>query len=226
MPDDTTNGTGIKNHCYRNDCGIGNLPNEGASGAEDCSLDMISSVASAFWIRWMLVSAHHDEPLLFIARGAPRRWFQQTDQVFGIDRAPTRFGQVTFAMQVSNATGGGFVVAGSVALKPPVGAKMGALPTVAVHIRSPVAQTPVTGVAVVGARATLSAWHASNETAVFTLTPGGHAISGFTAKVSQLKTDDSSEPSAITAIVHGGGGGVEFDGIGGLSGGGGCSRLL
>ena len=51
MPGDSTDGTGIKNRRYRNDCGVGNLPNEGTSGEEDCSLDMISSVASAYWIR-------------------------------------------------------------------------------------------------------------------------------------------------------------------------------
>eukprot|EP01043_Picozoa_sp_COSAG02_P016384 COSAG02_NODE_718_length_18064_cov_5.507932_13_plen_475_part_00 len=174
MPGDDTNGTGIKNYRYRNDCGVGNLPNEGASGAEDCSLDMISSVASSYWVRWMLVSAHQDEPVLFIARGAPRRWFQQTKQSFGIDRAPTRFGQVSFLMCVKNTTNGnGFSVHGSVLLRPIGTTNMDVKQlTVTVHIRSPAIGTPITRVTVIGSGATLSTWHASNETAWFALNSG------------------------------------------------------
>jgi hypothetical protein len=179
-PGDTTNGTGIKDHRYRNDCGVGNLANEGASGSEDCSLDMISSVVTSYWVRWMLVSTHQDEPWLFIARGAPRRWFQQTTEVFGIERAPTRFGQVSFTMRVANTTTrGGFVVAGSVCLQQPSagGRKTASPPIVAVHIRSPAAHTPITRVVVVGGGATLRAWHAANETAWFTFAPGRAAAS-------------------------------------------------
>ena len=38
---------------YRNDCGV---------GGEDCSLCMVSSVASSYWVRWMLVTADGDQP--------------------------------------------------------------------------------------------------------------------------------------------------------------------
>eukprot|EP01051_Picozoa_sp_SAG22_P000864 SAG22_NODE_28_length_28728_cov_19.603619_7_plen_1070_part_00 len=187
-PGDTTNGTGIKNSRYRNDCGVGNLANEGASGSEDCSLDMISSVVTSYWVRWMLVSVHQDEPWLFIARGAPRRWYQQTTQAFGIERAPTRFGRVSFTIRVVNTTTTDSVVmvAGSVLVEPPLlagGRKAAAVahpPRVAVHIRSRSAQTPITRVAVVGGGATLSAWHVANETAWFALSPG-RASFNFTA---------------------------------------------
>jgi hypothetical protein len=82
-------GTGIVDNRYRNDCSVGE---KGGSSAELCSLDMISTVASAYWVRWMLVSAHQDADTLYIARGAPRRWFKQINQPFEIERAPTRFG--------------------------------------------------------------------------------------------------------------------------------------
>ena len=179
MPGDGTNGTGIKNRRYRNDCGVGNLPNEGTSGEEDCSLDMISSVASAYWIRWMLVSAHQDDDVLFVARGAPRRWWQQP-QPFGIDRAPTRFGQVSFTMAAPSRSAGDALVSGSVALRPLRTA--GRLPIVAVHIRSPSARAPIARVTVVGAGASLLAWHPGNETAWFALAPAAPVASfNFTA---------------------------------------------
>ena len=161
---DTTNGTGIKDHRYRNDCGVG--AQGGSAGAEDCSLDMISSVASAYWVRSMLVSGSQDDRIVFIGRGAPRRWFQQA-QPFGIDRAPTRFGKVSFTM---NALVDAMEVSGSVTLSPT--AAVAELPTVAVHIRSPAKGKPFTHVSVVGHGATLAAWHAANETARFKLAPG------------------------------------------------------
>ena len=50
---------------YRNDCG---------HGGEDCSLCMVSSIAPAMWIRWMYVIEDLDKDMIFLARGAPRRW--------------------------------------------------------------------------------------------------------------------------------------------------------
>ena len=47
----------------------------------------------------MLVSESADEDIVYLARGAPRRWYKQP-QPFGISQAPTRFGQVTYTMQV------------------------------------------------------------------------------------------------------------------------------
>ena len=79
------NHTGIVDHRWRNDCGV---------AGEDCSLCMVSGIASAYWVRWMLVTDDPDEDLVHIARGAPRRWYGQSAEPFGITNAPTRFGKV------------------------------------------------------------------------------------------------------------------------------------
>ena len=60
---------------------------------------MVSGVASAYWIRWMLVHAHDDQDIIYIARGAPRRWYAAGNGGWGITRAPTRFGLVSFRLQ-------------------------------------------------------------------------------------------------------------------------------
>ena len=96
---DRANRTGIKDHRWRNDCGV---------GGEYCSLCMVSSIPSAFWIRWMLVSEHPDLPSIYVGRGAPRRWYSQREP-FGIRRAPTRFGLVSFEMYVGGKNITGFV---------------------------------------------------------------------------------------------------------------------
>ena len=57
-------GPGSSPQKYRNTCGI---------GGEDCSLCMVSSVAPAYWIRWMLVGESANEDIAYLARGAPRR---------------------------------------------------------------------------------------------------------------------------------------------------------
>ena len=77
----------IVNHRWRNDCGV---------SGEDCSLCMVSGIASAYWVRWMLLSESPDTDVVFVARGAPRRWYAQTAEAFGISRAPTRFGKLTY----------------------------------------------------------------------------------------------------------------------------------
>ena len=127
----------------------------------------------------MLVSAQQDDDVLFVARGAPRRWWQQP-QPFGIDRAPTRFGQVSFTMVAPSRSAGGALISGSVALRPLRTA--GRLPIVAVHIRSPSARAPIARVDVVGVGASLLAWHPGNETAWFALAPAVPVVSfNFTA---------------------------------------------
>ena len=71
------------------DCGI---------GGEDCSLCMVSAVAPAKWIRWMLVQEDPDPPnIIRVARGAPARWINSRTP-FGISHAPTRQGQVSFSL--------------------------------------------------------------------------------------------------------------------------------
>ena len=81
----TANGTELPlSRRFRNDCGV---------DKEDCSLCTVSAVASAFWVRWMLLMADPDDDVLFVLRGAPRRWYSRAgQQPFGVDRAPTRFG--------------------------------------------------------------------------------------------------------------------------------------
>ena len=153
------NRTGIVNHRWRNDC---------EDKGEDCSLCMVSGIASAFWVRWMLVSESPDTEVVFVARGAPRRWYAQTAEPFGISQAPTRFGKLTYTMQAQL----GGTVEGSVQLeaRPGVAIKLPLLVTV--KIRSADAGTPLLGkVTVHGEGAALVAWHANNESAVVRLGP-------------------------------------------------------
>merc|ERR1711862_465742 len=64
---------------------------------EFCSLCMVSSMPPAMWIRWMLAQEHRDLAYLHLARGAPKRWYTQP-QPFGLTRAPTRFGVVSYSL--------------------------------------------------------------------------------------------------------------------------------
>ena len=128
---------------------------------------MVSSVAPAYWIRWMLVSESADEDIAYLARGAPRRWYKQP-QPFGISQAPTRFGQVTYTMQVQP----GGSVRGSVRLLVWAGAAKSSPPLVTVKIRSVDANKPLLGKVMLQDTSTeLVAWHAKNETAVIKLGP-------------------------------------------------------
>jgi hypothetical protein len=162
------NRTGIVNHRWRNDCGV---------GGEDCSLCMVSGIATSYWVRWMLLSDSPDTDVVFIARGAPRRWYAQTAEPFGLSQAPTRFGKFTFNMQ---ALPDGRVQ-GSVQLVKPPGAVFSP-PLVTVKIRSADASKPLRGTVVVhGGGATLVAWHANNETALVKLGPTALGFN-FTAK--------------------------------------------
>eukprot|EP01052_Picozoa_sp_SAG31_P018204 SAG31_NODE_1280_length_9033_cov_11.049810_3_plen_537_part_00 len=163
------NRTGIVNHRWRNDCGV---------GGEDCSLCMVSGVASAYWVRWMLLFDDPDIDKIYIARGAPRRWFAQTAERFGIADAPTRFGRVTFEMQPHNDGS----VRGSVRLQQ-VGKANVAVPLIAIKIRSAEASKPIAGnVTFEGGDkgVELVAWHAQNETAVIRL--GAALAFNFTAQ--------------------------------------------
>lgn len=148
------NGTGIVNNRWRNDCGV---------GGEDCSLCMVSGVASSYWIRWMLVSDDRDHSVVYIAKGAPRRWYNQTAEPFGIEDAPTRFGTITYMMQVQSDGS----VRGSVALAVRQGVAKADVPVVAIKIRAADKEKPLQGhVTIDGNGAEMIAWHATNETAV------------------------------------------------------------
>ena len=154
------NRTGITAQRYRNVCGV---------GGEDCSLCMVSGVASAYWIRWMLVSEDADAAMVYVARGAPRRWYQPSGSPWGIENAPTRFGRVTFALSPGER---GIVGSFSLDRRGGVDAAAMATPQVSIHLRSPqpgrappaprMIITPTQSAKLVG-------WHANNETAVFEL---------------------------------------------------------
>lgn len=145
---------------YRNDCG---------TGGEDCSLCMVSSVASSYWVRWMFLSENADQDIVYVARGAPGRWYAQPE-AFGISDAPTRFGTVSYSVQPKQPKGGG--LSGWVELQARDGAPK---PVIAVRLSSGVAGSPFACVHVGGSGATLIAWHAANETVVIQLGVAGHA---------------------------------------------------
>ena len=149
------NRTGIVNHRWRNDCGV---------SGEDCSLCMVSGIATAYWVRWMLVSEDIHAPIVHIARGAPRRWFSHSSEAFGITAAPTRFGQVTYSITTGD---GDSLVKGFVQLVEHIGVvKKGPL-FVTIKLRAADVASPLQGVVkLVGEGVKLVAWHADNETAV------------------------------------------------------------
>lgn len=165
------NRTGIVGNRYRNDCGI---------GGEDCSLCMVSGIASAYWIRWMLVSHSQDRSVIYVARGAPRRWYQTTE-TWGLARAPTLYGLVTF--EITSDAGGR--VDGYVSVVPlPNDPTNVPRPLVSVHIRPPVpsrkdAPAPKISLTPISC-AVLVAWYSANESAVFQLTSDRSAFN-FTA---------------------------------------------
>ena len=132
---------------------------------------MVSGVASAYWIRWMLVSEGADAAMVYVARGAPRRWYQPGGSPWGIENAPTRFGRVTFALSHGER---GTVVDGSFSLdrRGGVDAATMATPLVSIHLRSPQPGSPPPPPKVTippPQSANLVGWHANNETAVFKL---------------------------------------------------------
>jgi len=146
----------LHGQAWRNCCG---------PGGEDGSLCMVSAVASAMWIRWMMVQDDPDQPVIYLARGAPRRWYQQ-DEPFGISGAPTRFGSVSYSLKALS----GPQISGSVSMKSVKGSPKLQF-QVAVHIRSPDEKLVLKNVKVSGG-ATLVAMYANNETAVFSISSG------------------------------------------------------
>ena len=190
---------------YRNDCGV---------GGEDCSLcserhaaatslflfliwnlvltcpllsAVVSSVAPAFWIRWMFVSEDLDQDFVYLARVAPTRWYQQRES-FGITEAPTRFGQVNFTIQPQ--LGDRDALEASVSLRPRAGVPR---PTIAVRLSSGVAGRPFPCVSVTGAGAKLVAWHPTNETVWVRSTGEDFQLSAPCKKASKqppIKSDD------------------------------------
>jgi hypothetical protein len=155
---------------------------------------MVSGIATAYWVRWMLVTDDPDANVIHLARGAPRRWYSTspTSEPFGIQAAPTRFGTVSYSISSSAAVdrarslasagvnGNGDVsgstsclVRGSVKFTPWAGVAMAttAAPLLlTVKIRAAEGGPPLQGlVTVEGAGVQLVGWHAGNETAVMRL---------------------------------------------------------
>lgn len=133
---------------------------------------MVSSVASSYWVRWMFLSENADEDIIYIARGAPRRWYVQPE-AFGISDAPTRFGRVSYNIQQKQPKGG---LSGSIVLQARDGAPQ---PVIAVRLSTGVTGSLFACVHVAGSGATLIAWHRANETAVIRL--GAAGLANFSA---------------------------------------------
>jgi hypothetical protein len=166
---------GVDNERWRNGASLG------GDGGEDGSLCMVSAVAPSMWVRWMLLQDYQTDlftqptssagtssvsVMVYIARGAPRRWYNSTDP-FGITNGPTRVGRVTYSIHLINNT----AVGGSISLTANPGQ---VLPTTladavlfAVKVRAPRLGMVLARVDVVGGGATVVAMHTLNETVVF-----------------------------------------------------------
>ena len=57
-----------------------------------------SVMLPAIATRWQLVLERYDEDVIYLARGAPRRWFNTTTGGFSVRDAATRFGAVSVAV--------------------------------------------------------------------------------------------------------------------------------
>jgi hypothetical protein len=140
---------------------------------------VVSSIAPAYWIRWMLVSENYDESQIHLARMAPARYYQQP-HAFGFTAAPTRFGDVNFTLQ-QTAKGG---LHGTMSLRRRQGVVAGSVPVpvVTVRLSSGVVGKPFSCVQIHGGAGSgpkLLAWHPANETAWVALgqvTEGGTGV--------------------------------------------------
>ena len=176
---------GLVDNRYRNNCGV---------GGEDCSLCMVSSVASAYWIRWLYATENADEAIVYLARGAPRRWYNQTES-FGITDAPTRFGRASFTMQ-ANVTAGR-VQGSAVVSSCKQGCYADKAPLVAVRLHA-ASGVPFGCVSVSGA-AVLVAWHKGNETALVRPVYPSAGDTGTAAAADNAKT---SRTASFSFLAH------------------------
>lgn len=139
---------------------------------QDCSLCMVSSIASAYWVRWMLVTADRDASVVYVGQGAPRRWFTASDKPgrpagFAVDNAPTRLGLVSFKIELQSAPGG---LSGWVAVEPNHRRGHVTATTVAVAIRHAVKRSlSPFEIRVLSGDAKVVGWFPGNETALFRL---------------------------------------------------------
>jgi len=83
-------------------------------GIDEC-VPSIMLAASA--TRWALVLETPDDGTLWLAKGAPRRWFAPDGGGFGVAGALTRFGAVDLAVSSARAAGGGERASATVAFR-------------------------------------------------------------------------------------------------------------
>ena len=104
-------------------------------GIDEC---IPSIMLTAISTRWQLVLERYDESNLYLAKGAPRRWFDPSSGGFSITNAATRFGQIS--MNVSNtATSNGETSLAFVNVTPWAGQVYGpALDLLVIRLRSSV----------------------------------------------------------------------------------------
>ena len=186
-------GTGIYGKKYRNwECGI---------GGEDCSLCVVSAIPSSYWVRWMLAMDNPDEDMVYLARGAPRRWYAAGGEPFGIKRAPTRFGLLSYTIQGPPADPtscqqceDAMALNGSITFAPHAymtssspPSPAAAPPLISVKLRAPSRSPARCQVTVNSLRSSVTflTWHAGNETAVFQLSSNAATTFSFKAVFKQ-----------------------------------------
>ena len=60
-----------------------------------------SLILSTLITRWALIFEWKDENKIWLARGAPRRWYSKSEDGFSINNMPTRFGSFSFNTSTS-----------------------------------------------------------------------------------------------------------------------------
>lgn len=127
----------------------------------------------------MLVQEHRDLRYVHLARGAPKRWYTQSEP-FGISYAPTRFGVVSYSLRVS-----GDEVRGTIAVGGHPGGEIPHDVLYTVRLVSPKwAQGAILSqVEITAGEAKLVDLHRENSTAVFDLGPSASRFN-FTATFS------------------------------------------
>ena len=63
-------------------------------GIDQCVPSLVLATLST---HWALVFQWRGETKIWLARGAPRRWYNASEGGFAVERVPTRFGSVSFA---------------------------------------------------------------------------------------------------------------------------------
>jgi hypothetical protein len=134
-----------------------------------------SVMLPAIATRWQFVLERYDEDVLYLARGAPRRWADPAGGGYAVERAATRFGLVSLAVEHSAAAGGGEDARAAVSFELWPGPTPGVgLPTLALRLRASDAALALdaASVAVAGAGALVGV-NASTSTITVSLAASG-----------------------------------------------------